>query len=101
MRNSAPRLQESLPLAKRVLFTLATTVISFLLLELGVRVIFAFRVGPAVLLHGLRPAQETVDLSVSNPDHSVGLYAKYTPHQVRIKDGPIVWFSFGRRDPLR
>lgn len=84
MAAAAPGSRESLSFGKRALFSLATLLISLVAVELGVRVIFALRVGPTVLLHGLKSAQLSVDSSVEHPDHRVGPYAKYTPHQLRV-----------------
>ncbi len=70
---------------KRLLFVCVAALLSAVLLELGVRAVFALRVGPSVLLYGIRsPQAEEVTLSVETPDLKQGSYTKFKPHQIRV-----------------
>jgi lysophospholipase L1-like esterase len=55
--------KKSLSARKRVLFVLITILICLVLLEIGLRLIFAARVGPSVLLYGLRKDRQEIEVT--------------------------------------
>src|SRR5262245_44239882 len=85
MRQASAR--TSLSRKKRLLFWLILSCVPVLTLELGLRVYFAFQVGPSMLLYGTRLAHKNGD--VHSGDMSIhDTYFKYYPHQERFtRDG--------------
>lgn len=54
MDSKEPRVIPSLPWKKRLLFSSFALLVTLLILELGIRAYFAYKVGPSVLLYGTR-----------------------------------------------
>ncbi len=69
---------------KKLLFTGILVAFAFAMVEAGVRIVFAMRVGPSVLFYGLRAPRQETTVSVWDPDNNVGRYTKFRPHQVRF-----------------
>jgi len=66
-------------------FGVYTISVTVLLLELGLRLFFAFWVGPSVLMYGTTPDKYHVDNhTVSDHGNELGGYSKYYPNQVRV-----------------
>jgi lysophospholipase L1-like esterase len=78
---------------KKVVFTCIVVAFVLLMVEMGVRLLFAVQVGPSVLLYGLRSARQELDRqetnrSVWHPDHKGGRYTKFRPNQMRFDKDP-------------
>jgi len=85
-----------LSLRKRMLFGAAILVAALLAVEVGMRVVFAFRIGPSVLWYGFQSSHQKVD---TNPDPNALYhgYTKYKPHQIRYDSDYVT----GERFPVR
>jgi lysophospholipase L1-like esterase len=67
--------------AKRVLLSLVACVLSFVLLEAGLRIYFAFKIGPDMLF-GRTSARNRTFTALDHDKKCAG-YSKYYPHQTR------------------
>jgi lysophospholipase L1-like esterase len=92
---------------KKLLYSLLMMIIPVLVLELGLRALFAFQVGPSVLLYGTSAYHQVMngDASLRTMLHHVN-YWKYYPHQIRYtrdkEHGGVIRAginSFGFRGP--
>lgn len=82
--------ESSMPLSftKKLAFTCVVLAGVFLMMELSARVVYAFRVGPSLLVYGLRSARREIKPSAWWPDNEIGRYTKYRPHEIRFDKDP-------------
>ena len=77
-------------LMKKALFALIILLANLLLLELGARVIFAFKLGPRILLYGTsyhrkESAEPTARTTGAEIETAFGGYSKYAPHEYKAE----------------
>ena len=77
-----------LSFTKKLVFTCVVLVGAFVAMEVSARVVYAFRVGPSLLVYGLRPARKEIKPSAWWPDNGTGRYTKYRPHEIRFDKDP-------------
>jgi lysophospholipase L1-like esterase len=63
-----------------ILFALLSIVLSLAVVEIGVRVLVAFRTGSRALTYGFRPDRD-IRASLDRHDDTLSGYSKYLPHQ--------------------
>ena len=78
---------------KKLVFTCIVLAVVLVMVEVGVRILFAVQVGPSVLLYGLRSARQEINRqeanrSVWHPDNKSGRYTKFRPNQLRFDKDP-------------
>lgn len=78
-----------------VAFSVLAALLALLAIELGFRVMMALRVGPDVLLYGLRPQRDRHTVALH--DNVVHDYWKYFPHQARVDFDPVTGDVFSVR----
>src|SRR5262245_3893303 len=83
-----------LSFTKQLVFTGLVLAATFLVMEMSARVVYAFRVGPSLLVYGLRPARREVKPSAWWPDNESGRYTKYRPHEIRFDKDPETGATF-------
>jgi lysophospholipase L1-like esterase len=87
---SADDFWDNTTLMKKALFVLVIAIANLLLLECGARVIFAFKLGPRILLYGTRyhrteQAEPTARTTGADVDTEFGGYSKYAPHEYKAE----------------
>lgn len=83
----------TLSAGKKLVFTGIIFAAVLVMVEVGVRIFFTVKVGPSVLLYGLRSNRQEIDrqktnTSVWHPDDKIGRYTKFRPNQVRYDKDP-------------
>jgi len=91
--------RNTLGLSKRLLFVAITLGFSLFLVEAALRIYFAIRIGPDVLLYGAAPVEEQAaagdDAHMRRTLENAGAtYSKYAPYQVRRDKNPDTGESF-------
>jgi lysophospholipase L1-like esterase len=89
----------TLSVGKKLVFTGIVMVFVLVMVEVGVRLLFAVQVGPSVLLYGLRSARQELESQEANrsvwrPDRKIGRYTKFRPNQVRFDKDPETQATF-------
>lgn len=102
-RESAPDSPRTLSWKKRILFWGVLAFAGFLVVEAGLRVVFAFRIGPRVLLYGTRwqrnffQAEPPIVETVREHDNLQAGYFKFFPNETKIDRNPETGETFSVR----
>lgn len=95
-KNSSLPSRPRLSLVKKLLLLCVAGAMTFLVLEVGLRVVFALRVGPDVLTYGFVAARDFLS-EQGLVDGANASYSKYFPNQIRYDSDPVTGEKFDVR----